>query len=1151
MNRERHAARRGVNKHRLPGSVSMHDGEANAFVPSSIAGLVRDWMAARWSTPFGRFFRIMIQSTLDARGGVQRVGTNPVPLVGATSVFPMPLPYPNVARGDLAEGLKPFERRRLRKQITVQQLTNLLVALACFYDADCPKGGGALRFVTSELTDAQQSAAQRFQEDAELFCAASGGVIGSTTRGRGRLNSMVLSMGHRYSEAGRVVRASQAFTVAEEVIPAKISLPARAGHILGSSVMCEERAKVFRDLSVLRDDDNLVPGKHIRPCHRIERDAELQFLRTLAERDMIAFIDEAEVERHPVTGEVLRGGFFAVHHKEGRLRLIYDRRPQNALEADLSPEWLRLPHGSQFCEMILQPGEGLRGSTDDLECWFYQLRHHVPWWKMQAVGRRVLGSDVGLGLNPHRYYRACLKVVAMGDKNGVPFAQEAHEFMLRSQGLLGPDVCLRFGASPPLGDVWQGAYVDDFVVSLRAPLHRLGCYPDHSATCSHCKLDGGRLKDVDVTEKLVTAYESFDATRSADKATRFKETFTAWGTTVEGRAGRVGVSLDKRRQISRLAYAVARYGYSTRTVLESLVGTIVHPFMHARHLMSTLLHTYPFIMNMGPEEVRLPAAVVDELLACSILLCGAYTDIRAQVSTSISATDATPIRGGACRAVIPQKLSNALFRRGEQRGEHGMLRWTDLEAENLPCHMQRPSADLDELVIALPWCDGRGWDFARTLHINLQEMAAVIDEVQLRISQGLRRSRVVIIIDSRVVVGAIAKGRSSSKPLNAMLRKLSMSCMCARVQLRVVWASTTANPADAPSRHCELPARGPLPVWASDLFAGAALAAEKHGHSSRSANVVPCRIPGLPHQRILKQKEKKTNDEDAFMCEECDTDVPTDYLVACSDCDSTTIVSGDEDVDRKSRRRTSTKRLPRATLARASYREYYSGHGGLSRAHRRRGRSTREYDAFASGVFDPSKDLSDPQVIDREIADAEAGLIAGAHFGLLCASWCRMTQKWNGGTRTNENPYGSGCLQREIDGNRQLSESWRLMQVFLRLGIPFTVENPVDSLLWRSAEMQALKLNDNVSDVVLDQCMFSLRPPDWSPGHKEDLRVRKRTRVVGTVKNLVSIKRMCDKQHEHCEAIGSVRVHNKTVSRTKAAGVYPPTLCRKLAELFP
>ena len=125
------------------------------------------------------------------------------------------------------------------------------------------------------------------------------------------------------------------------------------------------------------------------------------------------------------------------------------------------------------------------------------------------------------------------------------------------------------------------------------------------------------------------------------------------------------------------------------------------------------------------------------------------------------------------------------------------------------------------------------------------------------------------------------------------------------------------------------------------------------------------------------------------------------------------------------------------------------------------------------------------------------------------------------------------------------------MQVFLRFGIPFTVENPVDSLLWRSAEMQALKLNDNVSDVVLDQCMFSLRPPDWSPGHKQDLRVRKRTRVVGTVANLVSIKRMCDKQHEHCEAIESVRVHGKTVSRTKAAGVYPPTLCRKLAELFP
>ena len=104
---------------------------------------------------------------------------------------------------------------------------------------------------------------------------------------------------------------------------------------------------------------------------------EIAFARKLLSNGMAVLLPESEVARHPVSGKLLCGGFFGVPHREGKQRLIFDRRPMNKLEADLSPVWLELPHGSQMAEMQLALGHGVRGSTDDLACWFYQLAHRT------------------------------------------------------------------------------------------------------------------------------------------------------------------------------------------------------------------------------------------------------------------------------------------------------------------------------------------------------------------------------------------------------------------------------------------------------------------------------------------------------------------------------------------------------------------------------------------------------------------------------------------------------------------------------------------------------------------------------------------------------------------------------------------------------
>ena len=62
-------------------------------------------------------------------------------------------------------------------------------------------------------------------------------------------------------------------------------------------------------------------------------------------------------------------------------------------------------------------------------------------------------------------YRSCLKVVAMGDTNGVAIAQEVHESILAAAGCFDPAVTVLYDAPLPQSRVLEFAYVDDHHIS--------------------------------------------------------------------------------------------------------------------------------------------------------------------------------------------------------------------------------------------------------------------------------------------------------------------------------------------------------------------------------------------------------------------------------------------------------------------------------------------------------------------------------------------------------------------------------------------------------------------------------------------------------------------------------------------------------------
>ena len=146
------------------------------------------------------------------------------------------------------------------------------------------------------------------------------------------------------------------------------------------------------------------------------------------------------------------------------------------------------------------------------------------------------------------------------------------------------------------------------------------------------------------------------------------------------------------------------------------------------------------------------------------------------------------------------------------------MRWTDLETRDRPTTNTPPVPDIDSFIEALKWESPIGYDLKLTEHINVQELKALNDEVQRRSVRGDHDLRIVMACDSRVVVGAMAKGRSSSRVLSKHLRRLCSICVAhglSWVFFGLALAVTPAKP------RCALPHslhQSPSPIGCRNLL---------------------------------------------------------------------------------------------------------------------------------------------------------------------------------------------------------------------------------------------------------------------------------------------------------------------------------------------
>ena len=99
----------------------------------------------------------------------------------------------------------------------------------------------------------------------------------------------------------------------------------------------------------------------------------------------------------------------------------------------------------------------------------------------------------------------------------------------------------------------------------------------------------------------------------------------------------------------------------------------------------------------------------------------------------------------------------------------------------------------------VPWLSGR---FRHRQHINLSEADALLLGLRgITRDVSVHGHRLLVFNDSQVVVGAVAKGRSSSRALLRKVNRINALVLVTRLDLGLRYIRSADNAADEPSRR--------------------------------------------------------------------------------------------------------------------------------------------------------------------------------------------------------------------------------------------------------------------------------------------------------------------------------------------------------------
>ena len=291
------------------------------------------------------------------------------------------------------------------------------------------------------------------------------------------------------------------------------------------------------------------------------------------------------------------------------------------------------------------------------------------------------------------------------------------------------------------------------------------------------------------------------------------------GSFVDGRTGRAAPALKKFFDHLSLTAWVLSSRRVSRLWLQAVVGRWVFDFQHRRPCFGALEAVWSVLPGFHGWR-PMPKHVGYDFLMCCGLVPLMFCDMRAQFDRTVYCTDASEHGAGACRSkgltafgleegvlfgklpagtVDEDRVAHALvlelLRRADHKGTDVRLDLgTPFRSKAWPREEVSPKRWHWQEILSFRWA---------TLgsHINEYELHALFSLVRwLARGAGNVNRRFCVLLDSMVVLSVAAKGRSSSKRLNHILRRLNAHLLACSMFPFFGYVSSQANPADKPSR---------------------------------------------------------------------------------------------------------------------------------------------------------------------------------------------------------------------------------------------------------------------------------------------------------------------------------------------------------------
>ena len=318
--------------------VQRPDGKSTPLTPH-LERCLRD----NGSSPFGRFINLLA-SWAGSTSATRCVNES------SSALFPSHLPFA-CDRGVPIVASSVRHPSRGRIELLARRWVNKLIALHSFYALGSPKdlSGVAEKLGPYRIRSAVMARAEALLPEARAFARACE-VTTMSPKADGLLEiaERLRVIDNDSYFRGLTDALEPATTVADALFvnDTNVDMPPIAGKVRPADHLSPERAHVVSNLP----DYVLKPKEEwdvaVVPCTRIENRSRRRLHARMLRAGLTALVGIEDVPVDPSTGRPIAGGLFGTGKKNKKLlRLVFDRRPQNAQERRL--RWARLPQPAQ------------------------------------------------------------------------------------------------------------------------------------------------------------------------------------------------------------------------------------------------------------------------------------------------------------------------------------------------------------------------------------------------------------------------------------------------------------------------------------------------------------------------------------------------------------------------------------------------------------------------------------------------------------------------------------------------------------------------------------------------------------------------------------------------------------------------------------